>query len=313
MTTLFIGLGRMGLPMVRRYAAAHSVVLHDTRTDVLEAAARELGVQTLGDLGDDLDTVDTAILMLPTSRIVESVLEGPTGLLGRLRRGSLVIDMSSSEPESTRHLAEVAARNGIGYVDAPVSGGVARAVTGELSIMVGGEAADVERAWPHLTPMGATVTAVGPVGSGHAAKSLNNLLSATNISAAAEVVSVAAKFGIEPAAMVAVINASTGRSQASEVKFPRHVLTGTHDSGFAFELMVKDIGIAENLAEQYDVPLEVTGAAARMARAAAAEEPSDHTELARYVAERAGTTLSGHAAGRGAPRDQETDEDKEQQ
>lgn len=297
MTTLFLGLGRMGLPMVRRYAASRPVVLHDVSDEVLDAAVAELGARRLSDLGDDLGGVDVVILMLPSSRVVESVLEGTDGLLERLAPNSLVVDMSSSEPESTRRLAGLAARRRIGYVDAPVSGGVAKAITGELAIMVGGAPEDVARALPHLSPMGTTLP-VGPVGSGHAAKSLNNLLSATNIAAAAEVVSVATKFGIEPAVMVEVINASTGRSQASEVKFPRHILTGTHDSGFAFELMVKDIGIAEELARQYDVPLEVTGAAARTARTATSEGPADHTELARYVAERAGTSLARPPSGR---------------
>jgi len=306
MTTLFLGLGRMGLPMVRRLAGTHEVVLHDADPTVLAAAAAELGAPTLAGLGDDLTGVDTVILMLPSSRVVESVLEGPQGLLARLSGGTLVVDMSSSEPTSTKRLADEAGRRSIGYVDAPVSGGVAKAITGELSIMVGGAPGDVERARTHLEPMGAAITAVGPVGAGHAAKSLNNLLSATNIAAAAEVLSVATKFGIEPAVMVDVINASTGRSQASEVKFPRHILPGTYDSGFAFDLMVKDIGIAESLAEEHAVTLEVTGAAARAARSAAAEDPTDHTELARYVARRTGTTFS--ARDRDPYQQQEADE-----
>ena len=307
MTTLFMGLGRMGLPMVRRLAGSQEVVLHDVDPAVLAAAATELGAPTMADLGDDLTRVDTVILMLPSSRVVESVLEGTQGLFARLSGGTLVVDMSSSEPASTKRLADEAGQRSIGYVDAPVSGGVAKAITGELSIMVGGAPGDVERAMAHLAPMGAATTAVGPVGAGHAAKSLNNLLSATNIAAAAEVLSVATKFGIEPRVMVDVINASTGRSQASEVKYPRHILPGTYDSGFAFDLMVKDIGIAESLAKEHAVALEVTGAAARAARSAAeAEHPTDHTELARYVARRTGTTFS--ARDRDRFQQQEADE-----
>ncbi|GAA4415277.1 NAD(P)-dependent oxidoreductase [Georgenia halophila] len=294
MTTLFVGLGRMGLPMVRRYAAVHDVALQDADPGALRSAADELDAPTLGDL-TDLATIDVVVLMLPSSRVVEAVLEGTgegDGLLARLEPGALVIDMSSSEPESTRRLAAAAAEHGVGYVDAPVSGGVAKAVTGELSIMAGGDPVDVEKAVRHLEPMGTTITPVGPSGAGHAAKALNNLLSATNIAAAAEVLTVAAKFGIEPKVMVDVVNASTGRSQASEVKYPKHILTGTYDSGFAFDLMVKDIGIATALAESHGVPLEITGAAARAAGEAAGEQPADHTELARFVAGRTGTDLS---------------------
>ncbi|MFC7404610.1 NAD(P)-dependent oxidoreductase [Georgenia alba] len=295
MTTLFVGLGRMGLPMARRYAAVHDVTLHDADAAALRRAAVELGATALKDL-TDLAQIDVVILMVPSSRVVEAILEGAgspggTGLLGRLEPGGLVIDMSSSEPDSTQRLAAAAAERGVGYVDAPVSGGVAKAVSGELSIMVGGAGADVDRAMTHLQPMAGAITRVGPSGAGHAAKALNNLLSATNIAAAAEVLAVAGRFGIDPAVMIDVVNASTGRSQASEVKYPRHILTGTYDSGFAFDLMVKDIGIATALAQTHEVPLEVTGAAAHTAREAAAHHPEDHTELARYVAARAGTDL----------------------
>lgn len=290
MTTLFVGLGRMGLPIARRYAAVHDVVLHDADASALRRATEAIGAPSLADV--PVTEVDVVLLMLPSSRVVEVVLEeSDTALLHKLPPGALVVDMTSSEPTSTQRLCAAAAERGIGYVDAPVSGGVAKASTGELSIMVGGADADVDRALPHLAPFGKTVTRVGPSGAGHAAKALNNLLSATNIAAAAEVFSVAARFGIDPKVMVDVVNASTGRSQATEVKYPQHVLTGSYDSGFAFDLMVKDIGIATALAESTGVPLAVTAAAADIARQAAVGEPADHTELARFVADRSGTGL----------------------
>ncbi len=136
--------------------------------------------------------------------------------------------------------------------------------------MAGGDPADVARARPHLEPLGSAVLEVGPSGSGHAAKALNNLVSATNLAAAAEALTVAARFGIDPAVMVEVLNASTGRSQASEVKYPKHVLTGSYDSGFAMDLMIKDLGIARALAESQGVETPVMGAA--HARALQAQE-----------------------------------------
>ncbi|MGY2064972.1 NAD(P)-dependent oxidoreductase [Blastococcus sp. SYSU DS0619] len=284
MSTLFVGLGRMGAPMVRRYAAVHDAVLHDADPAVATGLADELGLPAVQSLADLPVAVDTVILMLPSTAVVEAVLL-TDGLLGRLPAGALVIDMGSSEPASTRRLAGMAAARGVGYVDAPVSGGVAKAVTGELSIMVGGEGEDVGRARPHLAPLGGSVLVVGPPGAGHAAKALNNLLSASNLAAAAEVLTVAAGFGIAPEAMVEVLNASTGRSQATEVKYPRHVLTGSYDSGFAMDLMIKDLGIARSLAAAQEASTPVTDAAyaaAVAAREALGGAGLDHTEVARH-------------------------------
>ncbi|WP_246631788.1 NAD(P)-dependent oxidoreductase [Pseudonocardia nigra] len=151
--------------------------------------------------------------------------------------------------------------------------------------MVGGDPSDVERARPHLEPLGASVLVVGPSGAGHAAKALNNLLSASNLAAAAEVLTVARTFGIEADVMVDVLNASTGRSQATEVKYPRHVLTGSYDSGFAIDLMIKDLGIARSLAREQNASTPVTDAAyatAVRAREALGGSGLDHTEVARY-------------------------------
>lgn len=304
MSTLFVGLGRMGGPMARRHAARHETVVSDSDPRIAAALAAELGTVAVGP-GQSLDGVDTVVLMLPSSRVVESVLvEG--GLLDLLAPGSLVIDMGSSEPASTRSLAERARTRGVGFVDAPVSGGVAKAETGELSIMMGGAPEDVERARPHVAPLGSTVLVVGKAGAGHAAKALNNLLSATSIAAAAEVLTVAAGFGIAPEVMVDVLNASTGRSQATEVKYPKHVLTGCYDSGFAMDLMLKDLRIAQALARGQEAVTPVIDAAftaATQAFEALGGGPLDHTEVARHyesinrVSLRAGGGLPGQGDG----------------
>ena len=283
MSTLFVGLGRMGAPMASRHAAHHETLVSDSDPGVAAALAAELGTVAVAS-GELPGGVDTVVLMLPSSRVVESVLlDG--GLLARLSPGALVIDMGSSEPASTRGLAEQARRRDVGFVDAPVSGGVAKAGTGELSIMVGGAPEDVERARPHVEPLGSTVVVVGRSGAGHAAKALNNLLSATNIAAAAEVLTVARTFGIAPDVMVDVLNSSTGRSQATEVKYPRHVLTGRYDSGFAMDLMLKDLSIARALAREQGATTPVTDAAfgaATEAFDALGGGALDHTEVARH-------------------------------
>ncbi|RYU13729.1 NAD(P)-dependent oxidoreductase [Nocardioides iriomotensis] len=290
--TLFVGLGRMGAPMVRRYAATRPTVVHDADAATTQRVAAASGATPLPSLDalPDLDgsPIDVVVLVLPTSTIVEQVLLAD-GVLDTLAPGALVVDIGSSVPASTRRLAALAAQRGIGYVDAPVSGGVARAETGELAIMVGGEPDHVRAARPHLEPLGTTIVPVGPAGSGHAAKALNNLLSATQLAAAAEVLSVAQRAGIEPAVMLDVLNSSTGRSQATEVKYPRHVLTGTFASGFELELMVKDLSIAADLADQLGSTIPVTSAAVELARSARAHlaatgtERPDHTALVTYV------------------------------
>ena len=285
MSTLFIGLGAMGAPMASNLARGDfPVVVHDVDVDAAHRLAESVDVEVAESLDPLPADVSTVVLMVPNSRIVEDLLTGSGALFERLPADSLVIDMSSSEPSSTRRLAEKAARYGIGYVDAPVSGGVPRAETGELAIMAGGDAASVERAKPFLGLMGTSIHHVGGPGAGDAAKALNNLLSATNIAAAAEILSAASRFGIEPTAMLEVINASTSRSQASEFKYPRHVLSGKFDSGFSMDLMLKDLGIARTLTTEAGLDTPVTDAAQVVAHASReyAATPPDHTEIARY-------------------------------
>lgn len=304
MSILFIGLGAMGEPMARRLAAVTDVVIHDVDVARAERLGAEWGVSVLADLDELPADVETIVLMVPNSRIVESILRGDRLLLDRMPAGGLVIDMSSSEPESTRMLAVHAASMGIGYVDAPVSGGVARAATGELAIMAGGTPDDVERALPVLRAIGVSIHHVGGSGAGDAAKALNNLLSATNIAAAAEVLTAAAAFGIAPEAMLAVINASTGRSQATEVKYPQFVLSGSFASGFGLDLMLKDLAIARGLTGGAGLTTPVTDAAALAAHASRefAATPPDHTEIVRYYEAANGTLI------RQSPREENDDD-----
>ncbi len=283
-TTLFVGLGNMGAPMAIRHAGAFPTAVFDLSADAVASVTGASSATVVDDLASLPAEVDTVILMLPTSRHVESVLTGDTGMLAALPSGALVIDMGSSEPGSTRTLAARAAEAGIDYVDAPVSGGVPKAVTGELAIMVGGSEEAVARALPHLEVLGASVQHVGPAGAGDAAKALNNLVSASNIAVASEALSIAGAFGIAPETMTKVLNEATGRSQASELKFPRYILTGTFDSGFAYDLMLKDMTIAMGLRGELETPVvdtvyrHLSDGRARLGAA------PDHTEIARLYA-----------------------------
>jgi 3-hydroxyisobutyrate dehydrogenase len=292
--SLFIGLGNMGRPMAARYAQGREVYIYDRSPEARTATAEQSGATPLDSLDSLPENLAVVILMLPNSRIVEDVLRQNPGLLTRLSRGALIIDMSSSEPESTAALAEEAGRLGIHYVDAPVSGGVARAKTGELAIMAGGSDEAVQAARPLLESMGTSVVHVGRPGTGHAAKALNNLLSATNIAAAAEIICAAASAGIAPHIMVDVINNSTGRSQATEVKYPKHILTGAFDSGFAMDLMLKDLRIARQLLESkaIEAPVVLTAqATAENLRKNLDGTAPDHTELVKHYEQANGVLI----------------------
>ena len=293
MGVLFVGLGTMGQPMVKRLSSSFEVTVYDIDGDARRRVAAELGVPELPDLGDVPASIDTVVLMLPSSTITESVLTGASRLLNRIPAGGLIIDMTSSEPASTRSLARVAASRGVAYVDAPVSGGRQRAESGELAIMVGADASAYLRAHPILETMGARIVHVGGPGAGGAAKALNNLLSATHIAAASEVLTAAAKLGIDPAIMLEVLNSSTGRSQATEVKFPEFVLSGSFASGFGMDLMLKDLGIARRISEEAGVYMPVTGLAREITENAreGLEGSPDHTEVVRYYEARNGVTL----------------------
>jgi 3-hydroxyisobutyrate dehydrogenase len=292
-TVLFVGLGTMGRPMARNLARSGvRLLLSDVDTARTQELAAELSGTAAADPAAVAGEADVAILMLPNSAIVRGVLEG--GLLAALPAGALVVDMSSSQPEVTTELAELAAGHGVELVDAPVSGGEARAVTGELSIMVGGAAESVERARPLLAAMGTSITATGPVGTAHAMKALNNLLSAIGLAAASEVLAIGAKFGLEPEVMLTVLNGSTGRNHATEVKMERFVLSRRFDSGFALDLMVKDLSIALSIAREAGVSAPIAGAAVQTwigARTMLADHRADHTEVARFVERNAGVEL----------------------
>ena len=192
---------------------------------------------------------DALITMLPDGKIVrQAVLEGRDAAVEGLAPGAVVLDMSSSNPVDTQKLARDLAARGLALLDAPVSGGVKRAIDGSLSIMVGGGAADLERVRPVFGAMGKTITLCGPAGAGHALKALNNYLSAAGLVAMCEALVVGEAFGLDPGTMVDVFNSSTGKSNATEVKGRQFVVSRTFAAGFTTALMAKDLRTAGEVA-----------------------------------------------------------------
>jgi 3-hydroxyisobutyrate dehydrogenase len=263
-------------------AAGYKVRVFDTVPDRRQPLC-DLGAHDASSAAVAVTGAAAVILMLPDSDIVESLLLAPE-IGAALASGPIVIDMSSSEPLRTRALGEELGRRGIVIVDAPVSGGVRRASTGTLTIMAGGDESTIVKVDPLLSAMG-TVVRTGPLGSGHAMKALNNLLSATHLLATAEAMVAGERFGLDPRVMLDVLNASSGRSGSTENKWPNFVVTGRFDSGFALRLMVKDMRIATTLARNVKGPSALGECAASLWGAAAEALPfdADHTEIARWV------------------------------
>ena len=250
----FIGLGNMGRPMTTRLSGAgHRLLLLDLDRTLTESLAKELGQQAAASLEALGAACDVVITMLPDGKTVRRVLLGEAGdgtgaVAGSLKKGAIVVDMSSSSPVGTRELGDALAKMDIRLVDAPVSGGVRRAVDGTLAIMVGGDPATIEALQPVFAPMGKPMVA-GGLGAGHAIKALNNYVSAAGLLAACEAVRAGARFGLEPATIVDIINASTGVNNSTLVKMKPFVLSGSYADGFGLALMAKDLRTALEVAD----------------------------------------------------------------
>nr|WP_228501767.1 NAD(P)-binding domain-containing protein [Nocardioides agariphilus] len=285
-TVGIVGVGRMGAPMARRLAQGGITVRAFDPAPAATAELRgEAGVEVVDDVLDVVTGSHAVLLMLPSSDVVEAVLLGD-GLLAATDATCLLVDMGSSEPARTRALSEDARKRGVTFVDAPVSGGVRGAVAGALTIMVGGPPEVMARLLPVFELLGSNVVHAGsPVGAGHAVKALNNLLSGSHLLATSEALLAAREFGLDVPVVLDIINASSGKSGSTEVKWPRFVLPETYDSGFALRLMLKDMraGLALEQAVGVPAPLGLAAVQAWEAAADALPAAADHTEIARWL------------------------------
>ena len=285
----FIGIGNMGNPMAGHLVkAGWKVSVYDTDPEKVRGFTSAHGGSKAASLAELAKTSDVVITMLPDGHIVRRVALGKSpaedSLVKGLAKRAVIIDMSSSAPVGTRELGKDLEKHQVSLLDAPVSGGVRGAVAATLAIMVGGDKALAERFDPLLSAMGKRFY-VGSLGSGHAAKVLNNYVSAAGLAAAAEAVLVAERFGIEPQTLIDVINASTGRNNSTENKFAQFILNGKFNSGFALGLMAKDLTLAMEVADALEVPAELGHATLELWRKAekAVGATADHTEIARFV------------------------------
>jgi 3-hydroxyisobutyrate dehydrogenase len=290
----FIGIGNMGWPMAARIVGAGlDIVVCDAVAGRAEAFAKEVGGKAAASPAEAAKDADAVITILPTSKHVREVVEAIRGVL---RKGTLVIDMTSGAPGVTREIAKSLAADGIAMIDAPVSGGVPRAKTGELAIMAGGEAKELDRATPLLNTMSTTIHRIGDIGTGQAMKALNNLVSAGGYLIGIEALLIGQKFGLDPATMVDVLNASTGMNNSTQKKFKQFVLSRRFDSGFSLDLMIKDLSIALEVGRDTGTPTPFAALCREMwASAGTALEPGqDHTGVAKMSEHLAGGKLGGN-------------------
>lgn len=284
-TIAFVGLGRMGAPMVGNLLRAgfrvHGCDL--ARTARSEAAA--LGAKVFETPREAAEGADILIAMLPDGSAVRDAVLGENGGARPLGDGGIVIDMSSSSPTGTLALHADLRALDRRLVDAPVSGGRRRAIDGSLTVMAGGESAAIDAIAPVLTAMGQKIFKTGASGSGHAMKALNNFVSGAGAIAAMEAIILGRSFGLDPEIMVDILNVSTGRNNTTEVKMKPFVLSGAWNSGFSLALMAKDIRIAADLAASMGMSMETLAETANRWEAALCElgQAADHTEIFRYL------------------------------
>ena len=291
----YVGIGNMGGPMAANLArAGNEVIIGDLNQAAVDAFTGEhetaRPANGLAAVGQDAEAVFTC---LPNGKIVAEAVLGEGGIAEGMAEGSVLVDMSSSAPMGTIALGEALAERGIRMVDAPVSGGVPRAIEGSIAIMVGGAKEDIEKVRPALETMGGQIFETGGLGSAHAMKSINNVLSATNLLVGIEALVVGKKFGLDPQNMVDILNYSSGKNSATESKLKEYVLSREFNSGFSMDLMIKDVATALDLAHEMGVPWTIGSTVHEMYQAARNHmiDNADNSDIARWIEANGGIEL----------------------
>jgi len=302
----FIGLGTMGRPMARNVLrAGFALAVHDLRPEPVEELVR-LGAERRTSPREAARDADAVVTMLPDSPDVEAVLLGPEGVIHGARPGTLVVDMSTIDPATTRRLGAALRARGLRMVDAPVGRTSAHAEAGTLLIMVGGAPEDVAAAEPLLRAMGSDVIHCGPFGAGITMKVVNNFLSCASVALTAECLVLGVKAGLEVETMLRVLTGTAARTAHLELTYPVKALRGDFTPGFMVDLAHKDLGLALRLGAECRVPLAVGAAARELLTAARARGKGrlDFTAVVTVLEELAGVEVrsaGGHPRAPGRP------------
>lgn len=276
-----IGLGSMGGGMAARLVETdHQALGYDALPEARERASRS-GVRVAQDLRSLAQECRIIILSLPKATFVDEVM---SDLAPQLQEKTVVVDTTTSEPATSRAHAAAGTKQGYAFLDAPVSGGPTGARSGTMSMIIGGDSAALEQAKPVLNDLTSKLLHIGPSGSGNVAKIANNLLCAANLALVSEMIRLAARAEVSAEDLLAGINAGSGRSGVSEVNFPKWILNDAYDSGFTMGLMRKDVGLAGDLANQFNLDLPATRAIADIWNASSEclADSADFNEIFKY-------------------------------
>ena len=268
----FVGLGMMGLPMAKNLVeAGYTVTVFDLDAGAIEEA-QGFGASPASTGAEVAAQSDIIITMVPDSPHVEAAIAGNGGIIEGIRAESVVIEMSTILPETGRRMAELLAEKGADFVDAPVTGGVAGAEAGSMSILVGGDAEAFERTLPVLSILGGDITHMGPVGAGHTTKIANQLIGVATLAGLSEAFVLAKKSGLDMQTFYDAVKNGAGRSWALETLGPK-ILKGDFSPGFMVKHMQKDLRLAGQLADDTGTSIPTTSLIAQLYHAVQAESP----------------------------------------
>ena len=252
----FIGLGNMGKPLAERLIKKYKLYTYDLEKSNLQYFTNK-GAVACSSPSEIASKVKQIFLCLPTSSIVDAVVNGDNGLAISAEKGAYIIDMTTGEPEITRKISDKLKEKEINFIDAPVSGGPKGAYQGNIAIMVGGTKEQFKKIKPIMDDISSNIFYAGNIGSGHSIKAGNNLLNLICRMATYEVISLLVKDGVDPKKAVDIIQKSSGRNYAIEITLPDNILSGKMVQGFSTGLMKKDAGVATKIANSnnVDIPL----------------------------------------------------------
>ena len=292
MKVAFLGLGAIGAPMASHLTdEPFDLTVWNRTGEKARAFAEEHGVYAEEKIADAVRDAEVVVTCLPSSREVHSIIDS---IMSGIQRGALMIDCTSGDPATSRKIASNLAGKNVGFVDAPVSGGVKGAVAGTLTVMCGGSENDVVRARPVLEAFGKKIVRCGDVGAGDAVKAMNQALLAIHIWSAGEALAALAKLGVTAEVALDVINGSSGRSNSSENLFPERVIGRKYPRTFKIALLDKDVGIAAGIIDETETPAPFIDLAAKLFADAHKQlgEEADHVEAVRVIEEKAGVRIS---------------------
>jgi 3-hydroxyisobutyrate dehydrogenase-like beta-hydroxyacid dehydrogenase len=293
-TVGFVGVGRMGGPMASRLIdAGHSLSIFDTSAAAVKTLV-DRGAKAAGSAEEVASNAEVVMISLPTPPVVQMVALGERGIL-RGSRVKTLIDLSTTGPSVAKVVGKAAGERGVAWVDSPVSGGVNGAVKGTLAVMVSCPQATFPQVDPLLKTFGKTFYVGDKPGLAQIAKLANNLLAAAALVVSSEAMAMGVKAGLDAKTLIDIINAGSGRNSATQDKFPRSILPGTFDFGFATGLSYKDVRLCVDEAEALGVPMIVGAAVREMLAVTNARfgADSDFTMIAKVLEEWAGVEIRG--------------------